>query len=234
MEPTAHILPHLSLQHLANPLLRQTLFANLQDDYYWSDDFSPEFYTAQAQAGFIAVTEVFHDQELLIPELQRSYALLDFDALHVSRHVRRVLTRHSPTLHVGYALDVAAEKIRSHHKNAWLTPRYLTTLQGVNRLNNDLRIVSVLMRHDGDITAGEIGYILGRTYTSLSGFSSRDPHLRNHGTAQMVLLGQWLKRHGFAFWNLGQPYMPYKFALGAQEYGRHDFLRRWHKAIPAF
>ena len=231
MEPAPRILPHLSLHDLKNPILLQAMLGNLKDDYYWSDDFSPEFYTAQARAGFMAVTEIHHGRELLLPELQRSYALLDFDSLHVSRHVRRILKRNHPTLHVGYSLNTVAEKIQSHHKHTWLTPRYLATLKGVNRLDNDLHIISVLMRQDGIITAGEIGYILGRTYTSLSGFSSRNSRYRHHGTVQMVLLSRWLEAHGFAFWNLGQPWMPYKFALGAREYTRQDFLRRWQNAI---
>jgi hypothetical protein len=48
---------------------------------------------------------------------------------------------------------------------------------------------------------------------------------------QLIQTARWLQRHGFAFWNLGQPYMPYKFTLGAREYPREVFLRRWDEAI---
>lgn len=79
--------------------------------------------------------------------------------------------------------------------------------------------------------AGELGIIIGRTYTSLSGFSNREKCYRNYGTAQLVLLAQYLEQNGFAFLNLGQPYMPYKLNLGAKVYDRDIFLTRWLKAI---
>jgi len=230
MNSAPRILPHLSYQDLSNPLLLQARYADMREDYYWSENFSPEFYVAQAQAGFMAVTERHKGAELLLPELQRSYAVLDFDALHISRHARRIIRRDEPTLHIGLSLRTTAARIREHHRHTWLSTRYLKMLEAVNTHQSDMHVVSVLLRHRGEITAGEIGYILGRTYTSLSGFSSRDPFLRHHGTVQLVLLGQWLKHHQFAFWNLGQPYMPYKFALGAQEYSRHEFLNRWLSA----
>jgi len=231
MKPAPRILPHLSFHELNNPILRQALYLNYDEDYYWSEDFSPEFYAAQARAGFIAVTEKYHGRELLLCELQRSYALLDFDDLHVSRHVRRILRKEPVTLHVGLGLQDVYEQIQAYHPRSWLTPRYFQTLQSLNRHPDPLHVVAVTLRQNGIPHAGEIGYILGSTYTSLTGFSSRDPRFRNYGTAQIVLLAQWLKRHGFAFLNLGQPYMPYKFGLGAREYPRADFLTRWHRAI---
>jgi len=215
----------------------QTLYAREDTDYYWSQDFSADFYVAQAQAGFMAVTEMHKGVELLLPELQLRYALLDFTDLHISRHVRRILRQDHPTLHIGLSLDTAGEQIAAYHPHSWLSPRYLQTLKAVNRAKHPVHVVSALLRHEGEIIAGEIGYILGRTYTSLSGFSSRDTRYRHYGTVQLVMLGQWLARHKFAFWNLGQPYMPYKFALGAREYSRQDFLKRWlsatQKSLPA-
>jgi Leu/Phe-tRNA-protein transferase len=230
MKQAPRILPSLSLEEILNPQSLETLYADLQNDYYWSEDFSAEFYIAQAKAGFIAVTEMHKGNELLLPELQRSYAVLDFADVHIGRHVRRILRYDDLSLHVGFSLHAACERIRAHHKYTWITPRYIKTLEAVNAMRSDVHVVSVLLRHEEKITAGEIGYMIGRTYTSLSGFSSRDRRHQNHGTTQLVLLSQWLERHDFAFWNLGQPYMPYKFALGAKEYPRHAFLQRWSRA----
>lgn len=74
-------------------------------------------------------------------------------------------------------------------------------------------------------------YIIGRTYTSLAGFSSREKEYANYGTAQLVLLAQYLEENDFAFLNLGQPYMPYKLDLGAKVYEREEFLELWEDAI---
>jgi hypothetical protein len=89
----------------------------------------------------------------------------------------------------------------------------------------------VYIESEGNIVAGEIGYIIGKTYTSLSGFSSKQKKHNNYGTAQLVLLAQYLQEQGFSFWNLGQPYMDYKLALGAKVYERKTFLERWLSSI---
>ena len=231
MNASLRLIPYLSYENLRNPLLLQQMYLNLSTDYYWSDDFSPQFYLAQAQAGMIAIAEQHEGEEILLPELQRSYALLDFADLHISRHTRRILRRDLPSLRVGMMLGPTAERIRTFHRNAWLSPRYQATLEALNAQSVPLKVISAALYHDRQPVAGEIGYILGRTYTSLSGYSSRDRRYRHYGIVQLVLLAQWLQRHGFAFWNLGQPYMPYKFALGAREYTRSAFLERWYPAV---
>jgi hypothetical protein len=73
--------------------------------------------------------------------------------------------------------------------------------------------------------AGEIGFSIGGVYTSLSGWTGeRSTH--SVGTCQLVLLGRWLQRRGYAFWSLGHCYSPemdYKRQLGHRIYERHQF-----------
>jgi len=75
--------------------------------------------------------------------------------------------------------------------------------------------------------AGEIGYIIGSTYTSLSGFSIKEKQYSNWGKLQMVLLSKYLDTNNFSFWNLGHPYMQYKLDMGAKVLSRIEFLERW-------
>jgi Leu/Phe-tRNA-protein transferase len=185
----------------------------------------------QAQRGFIAVTEKFKDLELLIPEIQFSYAILDFKDLHISRKVKRVLKKENLNLIIDENLDLVAKHINKTHKNSWITPKYIKTLKEANSLNKDFKAVAVYIKKDGKIPAGEIGYFIGKTYTSLSGFSLKDKKYNNYGTAQLVLLAKELEKKGIDFWNLGHPYMKYKIALGAKIYSREDFLKRWEASI---
>ena len=223
---------YLPLSHLQNPLiLEEVIYPDMYRNYYWSDDFSAEYYVAQARAGFIAVTEQFEGRELLIPEIQYSYALLDFEELHVSRKVRRLLAQKGLTIEISQDLDEVFEGINQRHQRSWFTPKYLDTLYRTMALLEDFHVVAVMVRDQGRVIAGEIGYMIGATYTSLSGFSSGERAYRNYGTAQLVLLGQYLQQEGFAFWNLGQPYMDYKLALGAKIHTRGAFLERWHEGI---
>ncbi len=221
-------IPYLSYEDVSDQrVLREQIYPDMNTDYYWSDDFSPEFYIAQAKAGLIAVTECYKGKELLLPEMLTSYALLDFSDLHISKKARKLLKRKKLEIEIGQNLDEVHEGLERRHRHNWLTPQYLDTLKATEGLDEKFSVISVLIREDGAVVAGEIGYVTGRCYTSLSGFSSEEKRYRSYGSAQLVLLARYLKENGFAFWNLGQPYMEYKFALGARIYGRKEFLERF-------
>ena len=210
--------------------LSRMIYPNMRKNYYWSDDFSPEFYIAQAKAGFIAVTDIFEGKELLLPEIQFSYALLHFDDLHISKKAAKLIRNRKPELQITTdikKIDTVIEHIQRYHKQCWLTPKYAGTLKGTLAVSDNFQLIGSYIEENGCMISGEIGYMIGDTYTSLSGFSSREKHYRSYGTAQLVLLAKYLEENGFAFWNLGQSYMPYKFHLGAKQYDRSQFLKLW-------
>jgi Leu/Phe-tRNA-protein transferase len=223
---------YISYDDITTPsILENIIYPNMYKNYYWSDDFSAENYVALAKAGFISVTEEYKGEELLIPEIQYKYALLNFEDLHISKKVQKLLNRKNLSLEFDSNLDEVYEKINSLHKNSWLTPNYLTMLKEVQLLDSSVKVKSVTLKEEGKVVAGEIGYMIGRTYTSLSGFSSRKKEHSNYGTAQLVLLAQYLEKNGFDFWNLGHPFMDYKLALGVKIYEREEFLLRWKSSI---
>jgi len=203
----------------------------MRKNYYWSEDFSAAYYIAQAKAGFIAVTDYFEEKELLLPEIQFAYTLLDFDNLHISRKVQKCLKQKNLKLERITDFDEIVQAIEKSHKNNWLTQKYLTILKSTEGVDKNFQVLAFGIREKDELISGEIGYRIGTTYTSLSGFTKRDKRYNNYGTAQLVLLSHYLQKKGFSFWNLGQPYMAYKFALGAKVYERSTFLKRWFKAI---
>lgn len=211
--------------------LQEHIYPNIYKNYYWSDDFSASYYITQAKAGFIAVTDTYEEQELLLPEIQFSYALLDFKDLHISKKVSKCIKKEKLHIEIDNNIEEIAEHIRASYKNSWLSEQYCTTLRATEDSDKSFKVITVYIEAEGNIVAGEIGYIIGKTYTSLSGFSSKENRYCNYGTAQLVLLAQYLQAQGFAFWNLGQPYMDYKLALGAKVYERETFLARWFSSI---
>eukprot|EP00300_Choanocystis_sp_HF-7_P014947 c18885_g1_i5.p1 GENE.c18885_g1_i5~~c18885_g1_i5.p1 ORF type:complete len:143 (+),score=14.57 c18885_g1_i5:426-854(+) len=95
----------------------------------------------------------------------------------------------------------------------------------------------------GNLVAGEVGYSIGRTFTSLTGFfdaKSKNPQGRlvhsSAGKIQLILLAEALRDRGFAFWNLGHPPRPrsgsmmYKADIGGTVISRKEFLERWVQA----
>ena len=207
----------------------------MTNSYYWSDDWSEEFYIELAKAGFISTTHETKDGLILLPELQTDYAISDFDNLHISHKVKKLMDESNYTLKINSRFNEVVEKFSTHHKYNWLKGKYAQLIKNLyinNDAREDFKIISfeLVAKESDELIAGELGYIIADTYTSLSGFSSKEKKYANYGTLQLVLLAKYLQKNGFEFWNFGHPHMEYKKRLGCQTYSRSDFLKRWNRA----
>lgn len=232
------MIEYLPVEILKGDLLERIVYPNLERTLYWSDRWDPAWYLALARAGFICIA-IEHPElgPLVIPEMQDRYAVLDWPALHVSRNVQRLL-RSGRLEREGMELRLCDPRphvlpgIRERYgEDCWVIDEYLALLDELlDEPYEGLAIHGVeLWSHEHEMcVAGEFGYSVGASYTSLSGFCSPDEEQwRDFGTLQLVLLAKALEAHGFAFWNLGHAEMPYKRALGAEPLPRAAFLARW-------
>jgi Leu/Phe-tRNA-protein transferase len=238
------ILPILPAD-LQEDCLREKFYPNLGRTFYWSDDWDPDFYVALARAGFISISHQNPEHgALLIPELQTRYAVLDWENLHISGQIQKLMRsgwfeEERIELRVVSDHERVLDRVLDYHGrgSTWLTEPYrelLGRLPTGEHGDFSLHGVELWSRKRGLLVAGEFGYTMGRTYTSLSGFCTRsDPEWSGSGTLQMVLLAERLKEHGFAFWNMGHPKQAYKRALGARLAERGNFLKRWLEARDA-
>jgi len=211
--------------------------------HYWSQDWSPEFYILLAKAGFISVC--LQDPgfgQVLIPEMQSAHAVLDWQDRHCERSMRR-WQRSSHFASQNYRLSlehdfdaVVAGIHEAHGEKNWLQGRYVELLRQLVNTGekSDFRLIVVgLLARDHELIGGEVGYQVGKTYTSLSGFLRRENPIDNHaGKLQLHLLAEELERRGFAFWNLGHPGFDYKVRFGAKIIPRGEFLKRWLSLQP--
>jgi Leu/Phe-tRNA-protein transferase len=241
-EDSRQPLPYLTPEQLSREgYLEEAVYPKTAINYYWSDRWDPAFYIHLARTGFITVA-MDHEQlgPLLLPEMQTEYAVLDWENLHISRHVHKILKKggleeQGFSLEIGTNTSQIVQAIRKQFgPENWLTDQYnkmLSALCFYPCEERVFRLRSVELYEKNELVAGEIGYTIGRTYTSLTGFSSRLPQHKNRGTLQLVLLARFLEKEGYAFWNLGHPYMKYKTDLGAQILPRKDFLIKWYGEI---
>ncbi|SMP87837.1 Leucyl/phenylalanyl-tRNA protein transferase [Epsilonproteobacteria bacterium SCGC AD-311-C15] len=195
-----------------------------------------EFYIELARAGFISTTYDTEDGLILLPELQYNYAILDFKNLHISKKVKKLMDENSYEFSINSRFNEVLEKFSSQHKYNWLKEDYVELLKNLHVSSDEKRgfkIISIelVCKTSNELIAGEVGYIIEKTYTSLSGFSSREKKYANYGTLQLVLLSKYLENNGFEFWNLGHPHMEYKQRLGCVKHSRIEFLKRWDKAV---
>ncbi len=234
--------PYLSLSDATNEqLLTTEIYQNIDQCYYWTNDWSPEMYDALVFAGFIPISvRDAWDAEFLLPEMQESYAVLFWNNVHVSKRLRDFIQKH--VMHNEYTLSINREigsvldGIGKYHaENDWMTDSYRNLLKSLHRTKQLYRsnVVSVELWDRTRLIGGEVGYLVGSIYTSLSGFFDRENY-SNFGKIQLLSLAGLLKQSGYAFWNMGHPYMPYKFQLGGLKLERQDFLSVWlpHRIRP--
>ena len=88
----------------------------MTNSYYWSDDWSEEFYIELSKAGFISTTHETKDGLVLLPELQYDYAILDFENLHISHKVKKLINETHYELNMNSRFNEVVEKFSTHHK----------------------------------------------------------------------------------------------------------------------
>ena len=208
---------------------------NATNNYYWTDDWSSSFYISLAKKGFICTSYDTKGGLVLLPELQFDYAILDFKELHISKKVRNLLDKDTFVFSTNTNFEEVLNSIAVSHKDNWLKDEYQELMMDLyrnNNVENEFEIKSFELRNSktNELIAGEVGYSIGETYTSLSGFCLRDKKYNNYGTLQLVLLSKYLQKNKFAFWNLGHPHMEYKKKLGARVHKREEFLKRWFES----
>ena len=232
-----NVVYYLSLEDIKNEnILFNYIYANEKSNFYISDDLSEEFYINQAFYGFIATSVMHKNKFYLVPEIQFEYAILDFENLHISKKVKKLLNKNNFVFTINKNLDEVIKNIQTHHKTNWLSPEYhniLKKLKNYKHPHIDFEIMSVEIwdKDSNTLIAGEIGYKISSTYTSLTGFCLKDKKYNNYGKLQLILLSNYLQKNNYSFWNLGHPYMQYKFDLGAITYSRKEFLERWFSSI---
>ncbi|MGE4383892.1 MAG: hypothetical protein AB7D41_11895 [Arcobacter sp.] len=213
-------------------ILFNYIYPNEKSNYYLSDDFSKDFYIKLAFYGFITTSISFENKFYLLPEIQFEYAILDFGNLHISKKIKKLLNQNNFEFSINKDFNLVLENLEKYHKTNWLQDKYkelILSLVDYVHPTIDFEIMSVELydKDTKELIAGEIGYKINSTYTSLTGFSSKEKKYNNWGKLQLVLLAIYLEKKNFSFWNLGHPYMQYKFDLGAISYSRKEFLKRW-------
>ncbi|OCL84071.1 hypothetical protein [Arcobacter porcinus] len=205
------------------------LYENLEENYYLSDDFSLDFYILLAKAGFISTSIFIENKFYLLPEIQFEYAILDFKNLHISKKVNNLLKKDNYIFKIDNNLKEFFINLNIYHKDNWLINRYEELIYKLKEKKNldNFEIMQFSIYNNNELIASEIGYRIASTYTSLTGFCNKDKKYNNFGKLQMTLTARYLEKNNFLFWNLGHPYMQYKFDLGATLYSRKDFLKRW-------
>lgn len=217
-------------------ILQNYIYKDENTNFYFSGDFSCDFYINLAKKGFISTSTEYKQKLYLLPELQFEYALLDFKDLHISKKVKALINQKNYKFTINERFEEILNKLDQYHNPNWLINEYAILIKELKNYtlkkhNFEIKTFEISDTATNELIAAEIGYEIGKTYTSLTGFCTKEKKYRNYGKLQLILTGKYLEEKGFNFWNLGHPYMQYKFDMGAKKYKREDFLKRWIEAI---
>ena len=207
----------------------------MEENYYWSDDYSAQFYIEAAKCGFITTSMYDNERFVLLPEIQFEYAILHFDDIIIPSKVKKLIKENNHIFDISQDLQKVFEKINDYHPNSWFTQEYLDILNNIKlniNLSDDFNLFAteIYDKNDKKLISGEIGYQIGSIYTSLTGFTTKSKKYNNWGKLQLVLLNEYLKSNKFKLWNLGHPQLQYKKDLGAKIYNRNEFLKLLNKS----
>ncbi|MDC0932432.1 hypothetical protein OAR97_01160 [Arcobacteraceae bacterium] len=218
-------------------ILINFIYANKDVSYYYTDIYDEDFYINLARIGFISISHTEEGKQYLLPEMQKEYAVMDFKNLHISKKVSKLLKQnHLYSFSISHNIDAVTNGINKYHPDNWMEKDYLDLLYKLKEYKHgyiDFELLSCELTCNltNTLVAGEIGYRINSTYTSLSGFTIKNKQYNNYGKLQMTLLCQYLEKNNYSFWNMGHPYMQYKLDLGAVILNREDFLVKWLKKV---
>lgn len=219
-------------------LLEQYIYPNLELNYYYNEEFDEKFYIDLALKGFITIWYEENGIEYLLPEMQYEYAVLDFEQLHISKKVTKLLKQNSYEVFVDQYYEEVIAQLQTFHENSWFQGKYIKLLEKLLKTHYkkelfSLKVFGIKDKATGVIVAAELGYSTYKNsvYTSLSGFCLREKQYNHYGNLQMVLLAKHLHQKNYIFWNLGHPYMEYKLHLGAKVIKRQELINRLKKII---
>lgn len=156
-------------------------------------------------------------RDILLAKLHRERCILDPADVRLTRSARAAARRYALGSNAcfGRVLEACVEA----HGDGWLVPGLCSAMIAAHddRALSGVAFVSVELWSLGDdgapseLAAGEIGYAIGRSYASLTGFRS----VSGAGTVQLEALGALLALEGYVVWDLGME-LDYKLALGGR------------------
>ena len=200
------------------------LMDRIYSEFCCAFTFHPKLVSHLCQLGFFPMAFKIGNRNVLLIKLHRQRCALQFNNLHIPKRVKKRSKAYRLTIDKAFSECIRA--INDQHQDSWLYPDLVTVFEEMHQSESyPTKLHSFELWEGNELVAGEIGFAVGRCYSSLSGFYRKN----STGTIQMCATARLLQKSGFLFWDLGME-MEYKMALGAQLFRRDHFLKGFYKA----
>lgn len=176
-------------------------------------------------AGFLPMAmQISKGDYCLTPKIHTERCVMFFSKVKVPKSLEKKSKKF--TISIDKAFDGVIDGIHAQHGLNWFYPPLVEAFKKINErrengcFNGKSYLHSIEVWHEDKLVAGEMGYICGSVYTSLSGFYNMD----SAGMVQMITMAKFLESKGLMLWDLGMA-LKYKTEdLGAMVIPRKFFI----------
>lgn len=173
--------------------------------------------------GFFPMSTVIDNKWSLVLKMHKERCLIDFKMFKVKNKVKKAAKKYKLTFNKNF--NKCVEMINERYNDSWLSEPLIKTFNEIRKNENSkTKFCSFELWENEKLIAGEIGFIVGACYSSLSGFHT----INDSGNIQLYLTNEFLKEKGFEFWDLGME-LDYKIYLGGVVLKQNHFLERYFK-----
>lgn len=226
----AHVWRDIGYPPIASWKDLDTLPRTNRREFCLAATFHPRFIVALVARGCFPMTIPIGPENSSIPvmaiKLHRERCLIDLrhQEVHVSRKTRK---RANPLLFSlngdEESFDRALALLNRRHENNWMAPMLAQSLKVIatTKPASMRMLIWEVWTREGQLAAVEIGYAMGKIYTSMTG--AFDPAFPGAGSVQLAVTSSWLRKNRFHIWDFGMS-MSYKEELGARTVPRSRWL----------
>jgi len=188
------------------------------EEFCLSYTFAPQFIDEVCYHGYFPMA-IDIGKFIMAIKLHNNRCVLPLKDLHVERTTRQIAGKYQ--FSVDLAFDEVVSMVLAKHGDNWLCPMLRKSFKEIftNPQNYRTKLHSCEVWDGDKIVAGELGYVVGGIYTSLTGSYL----LPRTGSVQLCTMGRLLQARGYDLWDFGME-MDYKKALGANSIPRAQWL----------
>lgn len=180
--------------------------------------FDPMSLDIGSSLGFLPMATQLNDNWVTLFKHHHRRCILKPEEFIINKKIIKLLKDY--TISINTDFEYCIDMINKTYDDSWLYKDLVEAYRDIyyNDYKYNMKIHSFILKKGDKIVAGEIGYNIGKVYTSLTGYHT----INNSGNIQLLATAMILQIYDFKLWDLGME-LPYKLNLGGRMVERDKF-----------
>lgn len=199
------------------------VMAELGTENCFIEEFDKELVDYASYNSFFPMAGLIETDWVLLLKLHKERCIVDFEQFRVSKKIKKLSLKYKLTFNQEFKTCV--DMINKRYEDSWFSEEFVAMMEEMRKSGAyKIKFCSFELWDENEIVAGELGFVIGGVYSSLSGFHN----VSNTGHVQLYLTNNFLKDNGFSFWDLGME-LDYKIHMGGKVLTTDEFYERYAK-----